>query len=127
MHIHGEFKEQDGGVDFDQPQRPQQNGKKKPNSFTSGQRIEKLLKTVSEFTEISNINKQDFDDKKRDRAKLEEVKMEKLRILEDKMREKRREIDMKFYIQSHDHLTGVHLNMVLARRQEIAQRWGWKM
>ncbi|KAL4567230.1 hypothetical protein LXL04_022806 [Taraxacum kok-saghyz] len=127
VHIHGEFKEQDGGVDFDQPQRPQQKGKKRPNSFTSGQRIEKLLKTVSEFTEVSNINKQDFDDKKRDRAKLEEVKMEKLRILEDKMREKRREIDMKFYIQSHDHLTGVHLNMVLARKQEIAQRWGWKM
>ncbi|CAH1429961.1 unnamed protein product [Lactuca virosa] len=131
--VDDKFPEEDEGFNVEQLQRKGN----KPASLSSEQqqqqRDEQLLRIVSEFTEFSNVNKQDVEDKKRHRAKLEEFKAEKLRIMEEEkeervrmMREKRQDKDMQFYLRPHDHLVGAQLNAVLARKREIAQRWGWE-
>ncbi|CAI9275358.1 unnamed protein product [Lactuca saligna] len=132
--VDDKFPEEDEGFNVEQPQKPQRKGNKAASSSSSEQqqqqRDEQLLRIVSEF---SNVNKQDVEDKKRHRAKLEEFKAEKLRIMEEEkeervrmMREKRQDKDMQFYLRPHDHLAGAQLNAVLTRKREIAQRWGWE-
>ncbi|KAL7608714.1 hypothetical protein Lser_V15G10950 [Lactuca serriola] len=134
--VDDKFPEEDEGFNVEQPQKPQRKGNKPASSSSEQQqqqRDEQLVRIVSEFTEFSNVNKQDVEDKKRHRAKLEEFKAEKLRIMEEEkeervrmMREKRQDKDMQFYLRPHDHLAGAQLNAVLARKREIAQRWGWE-
>ncbi|KAL4565928.1 hypothetical protein LXL04_030034 [Taraxacum kok-saghyz] len=107
--------------------KPQENLKKPMPSFCGQQEKEdQLRKIISEFTEFSNVNKEDVEDKKRHRAKLEEIKAQKLRIIEEHLREKRWDKDMRFYVESHEHLSGAQLNAVLVRKREIAKRWGWE-
>jgi len=112
--------EEDDELNIEEPQIPQQSD-------------EQLIRVISKLTEFTSVSKQDFEDKKRHRAKMEELKEEKLRIMKEEkderlcmMREKRKDEDMRFYLRPHDHLTGVQLNVVLARKREIAQRWGWE-
>ncbi|KAJ0469038.1 hypothetical protein HanIR_Chr14g0703481 [Helianthus annuus] len=100
------------------------------NEFRPSQDLQELFKIVSEF---SNFYKEDLEDKKRVRAEKLRLKKKKQQseILQNQeavrmMQEQQKDKDMDFFLKPHDHLDGAALNAVLARKREIAQRWGWE-
>ncbi|KAK1412969.1 hypothetical protein QVD17_34611 [Tagetes erecta] len=66
------------------------------------------------------------EDKKRHRAKVEEMKGEELELKKREMKIQRKEKDFQFYIQPHEHLSGTSLSAFLQMKEEIMKRWGWK-
>ncbi|KAK1421987.1 hypothetical protein QVD17_24800 [Tagetes erecta] len=121
--------EENEGLHYEQPQIFPPKGKKPALSLaSSGQ--QKLLKIVSEFNEF---NQEDIEDKKRYRLEklrlMKEEKEKKMLILEQELRmmqQKEMYRDMQFFLTPHCDLTGAALNVVLARKREITQRWGWE-
>ncbi|MFS7900967.1 putative proliferating cell nuclear antigen, PCNA [Helianthus anomalus] len=99
-----------------------------------------LVKTKSNGKTKREVNKEDMKAKKRHRAKIEKIKEEKLRLKKEEqeykiillkeevrmMQQKQMDKDMKFFSMPHDNLAGAALDAVLARKCEIAQRWGWE-
>ena len=80
-----------------------------------------------------------MEDKIRHRAAVEEIKKEKLcvlqeseqkklRILEERERERARkqEKDEEFFVRPHDHLTGSAYQMVIQKKKKIAVEYGWE-
>nr|XP_043630129.1 glutathione S-transferase T3-like [Erigeron canadensis] len=108
---------------------------KKPFQSLSTQ-TEQLMKMVKEF---NAYNKDEAEDKKQARAKKLRLKEKKIeaRIARDQevaslVREQKRQMieqqkqqDLEFILKSHDQYTGPLLQTVLARKREIAERWGW--
>lgn len=61
------------------------------------------------FTEFINVNKHSVEDKKKwHLAKLEEIKEKKLHNREEFMHKKRKDKDLRFYIQPHDNVVLAH-------------------
>ncbi|XP_076943779.1 uncharacterized protein LOC143614144 [Bidens hawaiensis] len=123
--------DEDEGVPDEEPEppTPQQKRKKSVSSSSSTEQQE-LLKIVSEFI---SFNKEDIENRKHVRAEKLRLMKEKheskmllyqaeMRMLEEQQKDK----DMDFILKPHDHLDGVMLKAVLARKREIAQRWGWE-
>ncbi|KAJ0678385.1 putative proliferating cell nuclear antigen, PCNA [Helianthus annuus] len=109
-----------------------------------GEEVKKMngepVKTKSNGKTKREVNKEDMKAKKRHRAKVEKIKEEKLRLKKEEqeykiillkeevrmMQQKQMDKDMKFFSMPHDNLAGAALDAVLARKCEIAQRWGWE-
>nr|XP_043628595.1 uncharacterized protein LOC122600024 isoform X5 [Erigeron canadensis] len=118
--------------------------RKGKNSVQSpSSQMEELLKIVNKFNAYS---KDEVEDKKQARAKKLRMKERKLeaRIARDQARiardkemaslvheqkqqliEQQKQQDLEFILKSHDQYTGSLLQTVLARKREIAERWGW--
>jgi len=89
------------------------------------------MKMVAEF---NTYNKDDAEDKKQHREenrklteRLAEARIardQKVAQILDYMIEDHKNKDLEFMLKPHDHLSGTLLQTVLARRQEIASRWG---
>jgi hypothetical protein len=113
-----------------EPARPQRKGKK-PVSFSKDDPFWDEFKSFQQKTTI------DVEDKIRHRAAVEEIKKEKLRvlqlneefflrILEERERRFKQEKDEEFFLRPHDHLTGSAYQMVIQKKKKIAAEYGWE-
>ena len=78
-----------------------------------------------------------MEDKIRHRAAVEEIKKERLRLLQESEKEKLRimhererarkeEKDIEFFLRPHDQLTGSALALVIQKKRKIAAEYGWE-
>ncbi|KAM0024216.1 putative proliferating cell nuclear antigen, PCNA [Helianthus debilis subsp. tardiflorus] len=109
-----------------------------------GEEVKKMngepVKTKSNGKTKPEVNNEDMKAKKRHRAKVKKIKEEKLRLKKEEleykiillkeevrmMQQKQMDKDTKFFSMLHDNLAGAALDAELARKCEIAQRWGWE-
>lgn len=92
---------------------------------------------VDKISALANINEAEAQKKETLRAKKmavlekqEEELTRKSALLEQEieaLKRSREQKDLKFFLKSHDHLTGSKLALVLGKKQEIAEMYGWEL
>nr|XP_043620261.1 glutathione S-transferase T3-like [Erigeron canadensis] len=130
--------EEEGGNDMDnapvhpaRPVPPRRRAKGKQPSTSASTTSEEFLKMVAEL-------KCDNEDKKRireDKMQMQRVMMDNYMAAEEARKKKEEEMtrmvqmqqrhnDMDFVIRPHDHLSGGMLEMVLAQKRDICEKYG---
>ena len=64
-----------------------------------------------------------MEDRIRQTVVVEEMKKEKLRLLQETVKLKKQEKDEAFFLKPHDHLIGSALSMTLAKKAKIVEEY----
>lgn len=119
--------DRDGPRIYYEPERPSRKGKRSAASSSSH---EELIQKISDF---NTFTKEDAEEKRRMREEkhllqkaVENERLEVLRIQKEALERQQQGNDFEFITSDHSQYQGAMLAMVLQRKRDICERWGWQ-